>query len=83
MDKVKFGVIGLGWFGEKHCEALASLLGELEQVPPMYSAVKHRGRPLYHYARKGQEVARKSRSCLLYTSPSPRDRTRTRMPSSA
>jgi len=25
MDKVKFGVIGLGWFGEKHCEALASL----------------------------------------------------------
>jgi len=47
-------------------EALASLLGELEQVPPMYSAVKHRGRPLYHYARKGQEVARKSRRVRLY-----------------
>src|SRR5262245_12664501 len=25
MSKVKFGVIGLGWFGEKHCEALAGL----------------------------------------------------------
>ena len=25
MDKVKYGVIGLGWFGEKHCEALATL----------------------------------------------------------
>ena len=25
MSKVKFGVIGLGWFGEKHCEALASI----------------------------------------------------------
>ena len=25
VSKVKFGVIGLGWFGEKHCEALASL----------------------------------------------------------
>jgi len=25
MDKVKFGVIGLGWFGEKHCEALTSI----------------------------------------------------------
>ena len=27
MSKVKFGVIGLGWFGEKHCEALASVPG--------------------------------------------------------
>ena len=25
MDTIKYGVIGLGWFGEKHCEALSGL----------------------------------------------------------
>ena len=25
MDKIKYAVIGLGWFGEKHCEAIAGL----------------------------------------------------------
>jgi tRNA pseudouridine55 synthase len=42
-------------------EAFSSLVGELEQVPPMYSAAKYRGKPLYSYARRGEEVARKSR----------------------
>ena len=39
--------------------AAAELTGEIEQVPPMYSAVKHKGKPLYKLARKGQELERK------------------------
>jgi tRNA pseudouridine55 synthase len=40
--------------------ALASLRGEIEQTPPMYSAKKIAGRKLYELARRGQEVARES-----------------------
>ncbi len=36
-------------------------LGEIEQMPPMFSAVKHKGRPLYKLARRGIEVERRSR----------------------
>lgn len=36
--------------------AARSLTGVIEQMPPAYSAVKYRGRPLYTYARKGQNV---------------------------
>ena len=39
----------------------ASLVGPLDQVPPMYSAVKIAGRPLYVSARQGQQVARAPR----------------------
>ena len=39
-------------------ETLASFVGEFEQVPPMYSAVKHKGRRLYELARQGIEVER-------------------------
>lgn len=35
--------------------------GEIEQVPPMYSALKHEGTPLYRLARRGQEVERTPR----------------------
>ncbi len=37
-------------------DAAASLQGVIEQYPPVYSAVKYKGRPLYQYARKGQAV---------------------------
>lgn len=39
--------------------ALASLRGEIDQVPPMYSAKKQGGRRLYELARRGEEVERK------------------------
>src|ERR1700738_3212917 len=39
--------------------ALASLRGEIEQIPPMYSAKKVAGRKLYELARRGEEVERK------------------------
>jgi tRNA pseudouridine55 synthase len=35
--------------------------GEIEQLPPMHSALKHEGTPLYRLARRGQEVERKPR----------------------
>jgi len=39
--------------------------GEIEQVPPMYAAIKHRGRPLYAYARKGERVRRAPRQVAV------------------
>lgn len=39
--------------------------GEIEQVPPMYSAVHHQGKRLYKLARAGQEVPRRARQVLI------------------
>ena len=46
--------------------ALAGFMGEIEQVPPMHSALKHGGRPLYEYARKGIEIERKARRVSVH-----------------
>lgn len=40
--------------------------GEITQIPPMYSALKHEGRALYELARQGIEVERKSRKVFIY-----------------
>ncbi|WP_457809438.1 tRNA pseudouridine(55) synthase TruB [Kushneria sp. EE4] len=45
---------------------LAGFLGEIDQVPPMYSALKHQGRPLYEHARAGREIARAPRRVSIY-----------------
>ncbi|EMA6341172.1 tRNA pseudouridine(55) synthase TruB [Bacillus cytotoxicus] len=45
---------------------LAELTGTLEQVPPMYSAVKVNGKKLYEYARAGQEVKRPVRTITIH-----------------
>ncbi|HEC60254.1 MAG TPA: tRNA pseudouridine(55) synthase TruB [Methylophaga sp.] len=45
---------------------LPSFIGELDQVPPMFSALKHQGQPLYKLARQGIEVERKSRRITIY-----------------
>ncbi|MFI5144260.1 MAG: tRNA pseudouridine(55) synthase TruB [Ignavibacteria bacterium] len=42
-----------------------SLNGEIEQIPPMYSAIKHKGKPLYKYARKNKEVERTPRKVFI------------------
>ncbi|WP_339379834.1 tRNA pseudouridine(55) synthase TruB [Azoarcus taiwanensis] len=41
--------------------AAAGFVGEIEQIPPMYSALKRDGKPLYEYARAGVEVERSAR----------------------
>lgn len=51
---------------EKLLEALDSFRGLIEQTPPMYSAVKHEGKPLYQLARSGIQVPRKSRKRWVY-----------------
>jgi tRNA pseudouridine55 synthase len=45
---------------------LNKFTGEVDQVPPMYSALKRRGKPLYELARKGLEVERAARRVLIY-----------------
>jgi tRNA pseudouridine55 synthase len=42
-------------------DAAQGFVGEIEQVPPMHSALKHEGRPLYDYARRGEVVDRAPR----------------------
>jgi tRNA pseudouridine55 synthase len=47
---------------ESVAAVLARFVGAIQQIPPMYSAIKHAGQPLYKYARAGQEVQRAPRS---------------------
>lgn len=47
-------------------QALAPLRGEIMQVPPMHSAVKQGGQPLYRLAHRGIEVAREARPATIY-----------------
>ena len=46
--------------------ALSRFTGEIEQLPPMYSAVKIQGKKLYELARKGREVERPPRKVMIY-----------------
>ncbi len=46
-------------------EACQQFLGEINQVPPMYSALKHEGKALYEYARAGMEIERKARQVTI------------------
>jgi tRNA pseudouridine55 synthase len=47
-------------------EILTRFTGELQQMPPMYSALKRDGKPLYAYARAGQTVERTARSITIH-----------------
>ena len=51
--------------GEELENALEDFRGEIQQVPPMYSAIKQNGQRLYDIARKGGEVERKPRSITI------------------
>ncbi|MBI3902744.1 MAG: tRNA pseudouridine(55) synthase TruB [Nitrosomonadales bacterium] len=45
---------------------LHNFLGEIEQVPPMHSALKHQGKPLYEYIRNGETIERASRRVTIH-----------------
>jgi len=47
-------------------QTLKQFVGETMQVPPMYSALKHQGRPLYEYARAGIEIERSARAVTIH-----------------
>ena len=51
---------------EKLQEVLSKFVGEIEQIPPMLSAVHYHGKRLYELARKGIEVERKPRKVQIY-----------------
>ncbi len=46
--------------------AIRQFTGTIMQTPPMYSALKHQGQPLYKYARQGIEIERTAREVNLY-----------------
>lgn len=48
----------------EHC--LQRFIGEISQTPPMLSAIKYRGKPLYFYARAGVEIEREARRVTIY-----------------
>jgi len=45
---------------------LPNFIGEIEQLPPMHSALKHQGKPLYEYIRKGETIERASRKVIIH-----------------
>jgi tRNA pseudouridine55 synthase len=45
---------------------LARFRGEIQQLPPMHSALKHQGKPLYEYIRKGETIERELRSVVIH-----------------
>ncbi|MBL8047702.1 MAG: tRNA pseudouridine(55) synthase TruB [Chthonomonas sp.] len=45
---------------------LPTLTGAIQQIPPMFSAVKRQGKPLYFYARQGQEIEREPRPVTIH-----------------
>lgn len=58
----------VGALSREQIEAcLQRFRGELEQVPPKYSALKHQGKPLYYYARKGIVVEKEARRIFIRT----------------
>ena len=52
---------------EKIKDVCAGFTGEIEQIPPMFSALKVGGRKLYELARKGIEIERKTRKIIIYS----------------
>ncbi len=52
---------------EKVMEAISAYIGEIMQVPPMYSALKVGGRKLYELAREGKEIEREPRPITIYS----------------
>ena len=51
---------------ENLLEMLARFQGTITQVPPMFSAIKHKGKPLYYWARKGISIERTARPVIIY-----------------
>lgn len=48
-------------------DVLPRFMGEIDQLPPMYSALKHQGKRLYELARQGVEVERESRKVMIHS----------------
>ncbi len=47
-------------------QVVSKLTGKIQQIPPMHSALKHQGKPLYEYIRKGETVERAPREVVIH-----------------
>ena len=66
-DIIEEKTVDEGFLNEKNVQTvLQTFLGEQEQIPPIYSAIKVNGKKLYEYARKGQEVEVEPRKITIY-----------------
>ena len=52
---------------DKVKEAILSFVGDYEQIPPMYSALKVNGKKLYELAREGKVIERKARRVHIFS----------------
>lgn len=51
---------------EQVCAVLLRFQGAIRQLPPMHSALKHQGKPLYEYIRKGETIERSLRDVFIH-----------------
>ena len=58
---------GIDLSRERVLSVLEQFTGEIEQIPPMHSALKRDGKPLYEYARKGIVLEREPRKVTIYS----------------
>ena len=66
-DIIQEDVVDEGILDENNVKTvLDTFLGEQEQIPPIYSAIKVNGKKLYEYARKGQQVEIEPRKITIY-----------------
>ena len=65
-EVVKESPLPEGFGKEMLLKVLPEFKGEIEQLPPMFSAIKVKGKKLYDIARKGQEIEREKRPVTIY-----------------
>jgi tRNA pseudouridine55 synthase len=69
-DDLTGSVVSTGPWEDVSLDAIRSafqtFLGKIRQIPPMFSAIKRKGRPLYRLARKGVEVERREREVEIF-----------------
>ncbi len=64
----EINVRGVPAFGDSELqEVLRSFVGPIDQIPPMHSALKKDGKPLYAYARAGETLVREARKIIINT----------------
>ena len=62
-----FDVSNVTLLQSKLLEVAVKFTGDIEQIPPMYSALKRDGKPLYEYARAGETLERAARPVTIYS----------------
>ncbi len=56
----------VGVTDERVTAVMQGFMGDIQQIPPMYSAIKHQGKPLYELARRGIQIERKPRHVHIF-----------------